>query len=138
MNQRFAALLLVVALAAPGLAHARQSDDIGIAWGISAAYNRGLETPEPPETAKDEGLCDAAWNALWRIFNKHPKYSTPAGLTAEELDWQVDHWDDRAEKAGDEGERAAAAATEALFNPWYDAGDYERIAEFAGACGLAD
>jgi hypothetical protein len=126
---------LIAALAVPSLAEARQDEDFWVAAKLAAAYQRGRENHEEPTDAKEVGMCASAWSAVWRIYNAHPNYSTPSDLSVEDIEWQSDRWDDRADKAGEDGEAAMQAADEALFNPWFDAGDYERIMEFAGACG---
>lgn len=135
MSKSLVALALAAALAVPPLAEARQAGDPMTGAKLAAAYQRGLENYEAPTDAKEVGMCASAWNAVWRIYNAHPDYRTPADLSAEDIEWQADSWDTRADKAGEDGEAAMQAADQALFNPWFDAGDYERIMEFAGACG---
>lgn len=138
MSRPLTAVLLIAALSAPALAQARQTSDGEMSARLAAAYQGGLDNPEPAETAKDQGLCASAWGAVWRVYHEHAGYRPPSSLSAEDIEWQAESWDDLADKAGEDGQRAMQAADEALFNPWFAAGDYERMMEFAGSCGTID
>ena len=59
----------------------------------------------------------------------------PAGLDGDELDWQNQLWYDRVGKRGSAGETAMQTARDTLVGPLYDAAEYEKIMEIAGACG---
>ena len=134
MTQRLIPLLLAGTLVLPAVAEARQSGDPKVAARLTAAYQRGAAKPAPPEGMAEEGLCASAWSAVVSIYNDGD-YAPPPGLDGGELDWQGQLWYDRIGKHGSAGETAMQTARDTLVGPLYDAAEYEKIMEIAGACG---
>lgn len=134
MSRSLVAVLLIAALAAPGLAQARQITDAEIAARLTAAYKRGQAQPKPPASLADEGMCASAWGAVAGIYMQG-NYATPPGLEDDKIDWQGQLWFTRLSNKGPAGEAAMKTAEETLIKPLTDGQFFENVMEIAGSCG---
>ena len=136
MARPIVTLVLLAALAVPGLSQARETPaDPG---RYAAAWKRGAAKPAPPRTLAEEARCSAAWQMVWTVYWISTRDTLPPGFDRKSLEAQSQAWYDRLDEQGDAGRQAMKTADQTIIQPLAKAGEREKIMEIAGACGLTD